>query len=129
MVGYKYIRNKDDIVTQRMHDLIVEGTDYCKKDIKAMRRVLKKYKYSDQDYNICLGNDATIDDAYDALQQIRKTCEEHHDKGIVISYVFAGHGMLVDGEQVLLFNEYDPYTHFYKMQNFEHDIRNIAEEF
>ena len=44
-------------------------------------------------------------------------------------FLFAGHGMIKEGAQVLLYNEFDRKTGFYTMFKAEEMIRNMAAEF
>ena len=45
----------------------------------------------------------------------------------LIMYVFTGHGMNVKGQQVLLLNEFDQASNWYKMLNVEAKIKFIAQ--
>ena len=45
----------------------------------------------------------------------------------LIIFLFAGHGILKDGMQALLYNEYDPSTRFYKVLNAEAKLRLWSE--
>ena len=47
----------------------------------------------------------------------------------LVIFLFAGHGMIKDGSQVLLYNEFDEKTGFYKMFRAEKKIRQWAEIF
>ena len=48
---------------------------------------------------------------------------------MLVFYAFAGHGMQVDGEQVLLINQLNTRTSFYEWWAAESDIRRFAEKF
>ena len=45
----------------------------------------------------------------------------------LIMFLFAGHGLQKDGQQVMLYNEYDPKTRFYKLFRAELKLRIFAE--
>ena len=47
------------------------------------------------------------------------------DRGYIVLSCFAGHGMLYEGKQVLLTNEYDSKKGFYKRINVEEGIRAL----
>ena len=46
-----------------------------------------------------------------------------------MTFLIAGHGVMKDGEQCLLINEYDVNTKFYKMVAIEAAIKNLASKF
>ena len=48
---------------------------------------------------------------------------------IFILCLFAGHGMIQDGRQILLVNEFDQGKSFYKTIGAEENIRNLAQNF
>ena len=45
----------------------------------------------------------------------------------LVIFLFAGHGMLYEGRQVLLYNEFEKSTRFYKMFLAEQKLRSFAE--
>ena len=45
----------------------------------------------------------------------------------LVIFLFAGHGMLKDGMQVMLYNEYDKKAEFYKLMMAEAKLRGWAE--
>ena len=47
----------------------------------------------------------------------------------LLFFMFTGHGLLTDGMQNLIFNDYDPKTNFYKMYRAEAKIRSFAETY
>ena len=57
----------------------------------------------------------------------RKKIKQEDAKNILYVHVFAGHGVLFDGEQCLLVNEYDKRTKFYVKFKAETKIREMAE--
>ena len=65
--------------------------------------------------------------------KIRKRIKEGKESTPQVKYVviwlFAGHGILKDGYQHLVFNEYDKISSWYKMLNFETQIRLIAAQY
>ena len=57
---------------------------------------------------------------------IQQKLEKSPKENIVIVYVLSGHGMIHDGRQVLLLNEFDKESKFYKFWPVEQHIRHIA---
>ena len=47
----------------------------------------------------------------------------------LVIFLFAGHGMIKEGAQVLLYNEFDENTGYYKMFKAEETIRQWAAQF
>ena len=56
-----------------------------------------------------------------------KKFAENPDTNYLILFVFAGHGMNASGQQVLLVNEFDKSSNFYKKLNVEAKIRAMSE--
>ena len=50
-------------------------------------------------------------------------------ENFLIIFLFAGHGLLKDGQQVLVLNEYDQKTSFYKLYMAEKKLRTLARVF
>ena len=48
-------------------------------------------------------------------KQLRQAKRAKPPENYLVVMLFAGHGILKDGMQVLLYNEYDPTTGFYKI--------------
>ena len=67
------------------------------------------------------------------MEKLKSMLEEGKSQTPPINYLvmflFAGHGMIKEGAQVLLYNEFDKKTGFYKMFKAEEIIRNMAAEF
>ena len=47
----------------------------------------------------------------------------------LLIFLFAGHGLVMDGQQVLLYNEFDPKEKFYKIMRAEQKLRAYAETY
>ena len=45
----------------------------------------------------------------------------------LVIFLFAGHGLLVEGQQILIYNEFDPKERFYKLLRAEAKLRAYAE--
>ena len=62
-------------------------------------------------------------------RRIRQGKQAKPPENYLVVMLFAGHGILKDGMQVLLYNEYDHETGFYKMLKAEAKMRIWAEIF
>ena len=62
------------------------------------------------------------------MANIRKRLDEPNTNFLIV-YVFAGHGMDAFGKQVMLLNEYNKKTGFYRMFGAEAEIRDIASKY
>ena len=60
---------------------------------------------------------------------LKKRAEANPDRKMLIFYGFAGHGMQVDGEQVVIINQLNKRTGFYEWWAAEADIRVMAKKF
>ena len=60
---------------------------------------------------------------------LKKCAEANPDRKMLIFYGFAGHGMQVDGEQVVIINQFNRRTGFYEWWAAEADIRLMAKKY
>ena len=109
------------------------GESFCWADCETMRKCLERYSITDtgpvDDKNMYIINDnATSAKMRKVMTNIRKRLLAEPHKNFLIVYVFAGHGMNACGKQVLLLNEYNKKSGFYKMFGAEAEIRDIAEK-
>ena len=63
------------------------------------------------------------------LRDIKIRLKNNPDRNFLIIYIMAGHGMQCVGKQVLLLNQFDRSSGFYKKWGAEGDIRSIAQMF
>ena len=63
------------------------------------------------------------------IADIKKRLAANPETNHLIIYIAAGHGMNVDGQQVLLVNQFDKNERFYKWFAIEKEIRMIAKHF
>ena len=107
------------------------GKSYSWKDCEKMRECLERYNITDtgpiEDKNLYVIDDnATAAKMKKVMSSIRRRLRAEPNKNFLIVYVFAGHGMNACGKQVMLLNDYDEKTGFYKMFGAEAEIRDIA---
>ena len=57
---------------------------------------------------------------------IAKRLKASPDNTFLLVYALAGHGMQMEGRQIVLINQYDSKTGFYKLWGIEADIRRLA---
>ena len=89
------------------------GYDPCKHDIKVTAASLKSYGVRNE--NIYRhNNDATSNSMNQTYKELKKTFKKNPDKNYAVIHVYAGHGMIVGGKQVVLLNEFNKTTRFYK---------------
>ena len=74
-------------------------------------------------------NDPNIEQCDDTINDIKKRLCENPDQNFFIIYVLKGRGMMSNGQQVVLLNEYCKTTNFYKIWYVEASIRDIALSF
>ena len=106
---------------QFMGDLLA-----CTDDIDAFRDCMKHYGVNDPKNAYVLHN-ADFRTCNTTFRNIQKRLNSDKDKKFLILYVLAGHGMNVKGQQVVLLNEFDKQSNWYKMLNVEAKIRVIAQ--
>ena len=93
-----------------------------------MKEVLIQFGMTDtgppEDKNMyILDNNATQAKMNKVIGNIKRRLKANEDKNYLIIYVFAGHGMIVGGKQIMLLNEYSKNTGFYKLFGAEANIR------
>ena len=62
-------------------------------------------------------------------EMIKEGQESKPPVNYLVIFLFAGHGMIKEGAQVLLYNEFDENTGYYKMFKAEETIRQWAAQF
>ena len=101
-----------------------------RKDCNQLKKCLQKYEIMYEDiYD--LSNDPSPDECDKVLNMISKKIREGKNKSVpvenyLIICLFAGHGVLKDGMQTMLYNQYDKKTGFYKFMNAEKKLRGWA---
>ena len=94
-----------------------------------MIQCLEKYQIKEEDV-IDLSNNPSTKATGDALDALSKDLREGKKSDPAVNYlivfIFAGHGIIKEGQQVLLYNEFDPETGFYKLFRAEQKMRGWA---
>ena len=97
-----------------------------------MHEVLDSYGIDDEnDVVFDLSNDPTeeeFDEVYDKIKQLLIEGQQNKINYLTI-FLFAGHGILKNGMQCLVLNEYDEETQFYKLLAAEEKIRLYGANF
>ena len=65
----------------------------------------------------------------DVRKDLKNRAEGNPESKILIFYACAGHGMQIDGEQVLVVNQCNVRYGYYEWWNIEGDIRRMAKKF
>ena len=60
------------------------------------------------------------------MLKIKELCRKNPDENYVVIHLYAGHGMIMQGRQVVLMNEFNKSSGFYKVLGVEADVREIA---
>ena len=91
--------------------------DQAKKDCDDLKACLEHYNIRNPNDIYLLDNDPSKDEYDEKIVEITgriKECEKAGTKILIVT-LYAGHGMLKDGMQTLLTNEFDEKKGFYKM--------------
>ena len=106
----------------------VNNLDKCKDDIDLIRKCLAKYGIIDMGRNdsYLLDDTPTYNRVFKVRTSIKKRIKKTPDNTFVLVFALAGHGMQMDGRQIVLINQYDKKTRFYKLWSIEADIRGMA---
>ena len=102
-----------------------------KQDCDKLRSLLERYDVSDTGANdlYLLDNDPTSDQVQKVADNIKQRLSESPRENFLIVYIIAGQGMEHYGQQIMLLNEFNDKTGFYKHWAIENDIREIASTF
>ena len=91
----------------------------CKDDCATIKTALDRYNVTDT----CDGLYWMEDPDQMRIKQVKssllKKLRNNPKEKILIVFVLAGHGMQMSGKQVLLINEFNKYTGFYKFWGIE----------
>ena len=100
----------------------------CKCDIDVIRKCVAKYGITDMGRNniYLLDDTPTYSRVFKVRTGIAKRLKASPDNTFLLVYALAGHGMQMDGRQIILINQYDKKTGFYKLWGIEADIRRLA---
>ena len=91
-----------------MHDLIdKDGNDPCKDDFERFEKALIPYGVK-RENTFRFENDATRRSTTTATKEINKLLRENPDQNYVFIHLYAGHGMIASGKQMVLMNEFNP---------------------
>ena len=102
-----------------------------KEDCQAFRTILEQYQVTDAGPEdiYTMVDDPTSDDVKKTIKSIKKRLYEKPETNFLIFYVVIGQGLQSYGQQIVLLNEVNKMTNFYKHWSVETDIRNIARNF
>ena len=135
---YTIIKETGRVADQCLADLIRDEIDQPKSDCELIRAVLRKYDVTDTGPNnvtprpgnmYTMENNPTIAQYNNAIDNIKKRVRELPDKNFLIVFCVAGYSMQIGGHEVVLVNEFDGRSTFYKFCSVEKDVRLIAELF
>ena len=115
-----------------MKDLVdKKGNPYYWKDCETIQNALKRFGFKDngQLEEYTFDDDATFQRVAKAMVGIEKKLKANPQTKYLIVYTLASHGMNVDGQQVIVLNQFKKSTGFYYTFPFEAKIREIGREF
>ena len=87
-------------------------------EFEAISNALKHYGVTNEEDFYILRN-PRFAQCENTSENLRNKLEDNPDTNHLILFVITGHGMNEAGQQVLLINEYDESTKFYKRYAFE----------
>ena len=71
--------------------------EFCRHDIRIMKKVLKKFKFTKEKNIISLENSPSVTEVRDAIVNLKKRCREKPERRFVIFAVLSGHGIIDQG--------------------------------
>ena len=109
------------------------GDLICWKDCETMRLALEPFGVTDtgpiENQNMyIINNDATIKKVNKVMANIHRRIKENKQTRYFVIYVLASHGMVNGGQQMIVLNEFNKASGFYKIFGIEAKIRLIASE-
>ena len=120
------IRTPDGTIKQFMPDL-----PKVKQDCAWLEDAITKYGNVDfgPDNMFKMTDGPDYSTVMKTKKQLFQKLKQSKHKKTLVSYVFAGHGMQENGTQVVVINEYDKETRFYRLWKIENMIRTFARMF
>ena len=94
----------------------MKSLDDTPRDVKTLYQALKRYQITDMGpaNEFDLSEAPTAARYTNAMQLLQKMLSKYPDKKRVFIWLCASHGMNEFGRQVVIINEFDPRTCFYK---------------
>ena len=119
-------KNDKDEIAQVFEDL-----ELGKEECESMKTALEEYGISDTGAeNIyTMTEDPTSQKVKQAMRSLKNRLNDNKDKKFLIVYVIVGQGLHSHGQQIVLLNQMNNLTGFYKHWSVETDIRSIAFNF
>ena len=104
----------------------------AKRDCEDLKKCLNNYNFKEENcYD--LSNNPTLKQIEAVWQKIRARLKEGKNQQPKVNYtiifLFAGHGMLMEGNQVLVLNEWDKDQGFYRLFQAEKRLRMLADSY
>ena len=100
------------------------------KDANQLIAALKHYAIGTQEGTLIRLTDIRDKKIINKVRaDLKKLAEANPDRKMLIFYGFAGHGMQLDGEQVVIINQFNKRTGFYEWWAAEADIRLMAKKY
>ena len=87
----------------------------CRYDIKTFASAMERYQLNDPENIYNLDSDPTLSQTNKTMRTIMRRLQKNPDKGHLINFLLASHGMQKHGAQIVLINEFDTKARFYKV--------------
>ena len=104
---------------------VFDDLDTAKQDCIDLEQCLRKYQIEDEE-DIYRINEPTMKEFQNTLNKITKRIKSQPEEQFLVILLFAGHGILKQGVQNIVLNEFNPKDGFYKMHAIEGVIRAWA---
>ena len=99
-----------------------------KQDCLTLRVALEAYGIVDRGPdNMYVMDDPNMKRVRAVKRSLMMMLKDNPDKKVLIVFILAGHGMQMSGKQVVLLNEFNADTGFYKFWGIEENIRALSE--
>ena len=104
---------------------LFDDLDTAHQDCIDLEQCLRKYQIEDEE-DIYRLNDPTMKEFEGTLKKITRRIKGQPEEQFLVILLFAGHGILKQGVQNIVLNEFDPKEGFYKMNPIEGVVRAMA---
>ena len=111
-----------------MDDLKCGNYDPCKHDVEVLKEALGPYGVRNPENIFVHDNDATFRSTSKTLIKVKNLFKKNPEKSYAVIHLYASHGMIVSGRQVVLMNEFNKTSRFYKMLGVEQNVRDMARD-
>ena len=119
---WRLIKNSDSRYKQKYDDL--PGVLH---DKRQFQKLAKRFGFNFDEFIVLM--EPKVKDCNTMAIGTQKLCKQNPYETVLALFCYASHGMIQDGRQVILVNEFNQFKGFYKLYGAEENMRTAARTF